>query len=234
MSSTKIQMEIKLHLNQVSLDLIDITRKDMIMQAAIVEIMNEFGYLGIVALIALENIFPPIPSEIILTLGGFMTTYTSMTPIGVIIYATVGSSLGALILYLAGRLLPEERLKLIVRGRIGKLLRFKEEDIEKSVQWFNRKGKYTVLFCRCIPIVRSLISIPAGMTKMNILQFVVYTVAGSLIWNTVLVLLGGHAEASWNMIADSVGVFSSIVALVIGAGIVVGGILFYRKRLKIK
>lgn len=204
------------------------------METAIVEIMNEFGYLGIVALIALENIFPPIPSEIILTLGGFMTTYTSMTPIGVIIYATVGSSLGALILYLAGRLLPEERLKLIVRGRIGKLLRFKEEDIEKSVQWFNRKGKYTVFFCRCIPIVRSLISIPAGMAKMNIWQFVVYTVAGSLIWNTVLVLLGGRAEASWNMIADSVGIFSSVIALVIVVGIVVGGILFYRKRLKVK
>lgn len=204
------------------------------METAIVEIINELGYLGIVALIALENIFPPIPSEIILTLGGFMTTYTSMTKIGVIIYATVGSSLGALILYLAGRLLPEERLKLIVRGRIGKLLRFKEEDIDKSVQWFNRKGKYTVFFCRCIPIVRSLISIPAGMAKMNIWQFMIYTVAGSLIWNTVLVLLGGHAEASWNMIADSVGDFSSIVALVIGVGIVVGGILFYRKRLKIK
>lgn len=202
------------------------------MHSAIVEIMNEFGYLGIVALIAMENIFPPIPSEVILTLGGFMTTYSTMTKLGVIIYATVGSSLGALVLYLVGRLLPEERLKWLVRGKVGRLLRFKEKDIEKSVQWFNNRGKYTVFFCRCIPIVRSLISIPAGMAKMNMLQFFVYTISGSLIWNTVLVLLGSYAQDSYNLIVESVGTFSTIVAAIIGVGIVACGVLFYKKRLK--
>ena len=99
------------------------------MEEAIIQIMNSWGYLGIFLLIMLENIFPPIPSEVILTLGGFMTTYTNLKIVGVILVSVLGSTLGAIILYLVGRIFNKERLERIVEGKIGKALHFKKEDI---------------------------------------------------------------------------------------------------------
>ena len=108
------------------------------MQQWIMEWMNSFGYWGIALLIVLENVFPPIPSEIILTFGGFMTTYTRMTIPMVILFSTAGSVAGALILYAVGRLLPRERLERLVDGKIGKILRFKRQDVEMAMGWFDR------------------------------------------------------------------------------------------------
>lgn len=147
------------------------------MQEIIINIMNDFGYLGIALLIAIENIFPPIPSEVILTFGGFMTTYSNINIIGVIISSTIGSALGAIILYWVGRILSKERLEKIVDGKIGNMLHFKKQDIEKANKSFEKRGKFTVFFCRFVPIVRSLISIPAGMTKMKFTPFVLLTIA---------------------------------------------------------
>ena len=96
-----------------------------------------------------------------------MTTYTEMEVWGVIFWATVGSLIGAIVLYAVGRIFSEEKLKKIVSGKVGKILHFKREDVEKSMIWFRKRGNITVFFCRCIPIVRSLISIPAGMTGMD-------------------------------------------------------------------
>ena len=141
------------------------------MQEIIISIMNNWGYLGIALLIAVENIFPPIPSEVILTFGGFMTTYSNLKLIGIIISSTIGSVLGAIILYLIGRIINKERLEKIVEGKIGTILHFKKQDIEKANSWFEKRGKSTVFFCRFIPIVRSLISIPAGITKMKFFSF---------------------------------------------------------------
>ena len=165
----------------------------------IIEIMNKFGLLGIFLLITIENIFPPIPSEVILTFGGFMTTPvdSTITIWGVIIVSTLGSVVGAIILYGIGLLLSAERLGAILDGKIGKLLGFKKDDVFKACDWFNKKGKITVLFCRCVPIVRSLISIPAGMAKMRFDLFVILTTLGSFIWNIILVYLGAAAGASW-------------------------------------
>ena len=92
------------------------------MEQIIIDIMNQFGYLGIMLLIAIENIFPPIPSEVILTFGGFMTTYSELTIIGIIIFSTIGALLGALVLYLVGRLLKKERLMVLAKGKVGKAL----------------------------------------------------------------------------------------------------------------
>ena len=133
------------------------------MQYWMISIMNHYGYLGIALLILIENLFPPIPSEVILTFGGFLTTYTNMNLIGVILFSTLGSVLGAVVLYQIGSLVPVSKLEAIVSGKIGKLLHFKKEDVSHAVEWFDSKGNYTVFFCRFIPIVRSLISIPAGM-----------------------------------------------------------------------
>ncbi len=202
------------------------------MQDLIINIMNQFGYIGILLLIAIENIFPPIPSEVILTFGGFMTTYSSMKILWVIIFATIGSVIGALVLYGIGRLLTKERLEKILEGKIGHVLSFKKEDVNKSEEWFKKCGNLTVFFCRFIPIIRSLISVPAGMTKMKLKVFLILTTAGTLIWNTVLVFLGAIFGASWDKIASFMHTYSRVTLIVICVIFVIVCLLFYLIRIK--
>ena len=178
-------------------------------------IMDAYGYLGIALLILVENLFPPIPSEVILTFGGFMTTYTKMNIIGVVLSSTVGSVFGAILLYQIGHLVPREKLESLLEGRIGKILHFKPEDVGSAMEWFDSKGNYTVLFCRFIPIVRSLISIPAGMAHMNLGTFLSLTTIGSFIWNLVLVTLGAIAGTSWQKAAECLGTYTQVARVVI-------------------
>ncbi len=202
------------------------------MQELIISIMNEFGYLGIFLLIAIENIFPPIPSEVILLFGGFMTTYSDLNIINVVIFSTLGSLLGAIVLYYIGKILNKERLKKIVSGKIGKILRLKTKDIDKADEWFDTKGNKTVFFCRFIPIVRSLISIPAGMSEMPMGKFLIYTIAGSLIWNTVLTVLGSSFGENWESILEIFNRYSHIVVILLIIAFVVFVSIFYSKRMK--
>ena len=181
------------------------------MQEMIVQIMDQFGYLGICFLIAVENIFPPIPSEFILTFGGFMTTYTRLTVAGVVVFSTLGSSIGALVLYWAGTGLTPDRLDSVLNSRLCRILGFEKEDIEKSIQWFDRQGKKAVLFGRCIPIIRSLVSIPAGMAQIPLPVFRFYTVIGSTVWNIILVSLGAVLGASWETVLIYVGKYSAFI-----------------------
>lgn len=199
------------------------------MQDLIIEIMNNFGYIGIGLLILIENIFPPIPSEVILTFGGFMTTQSEMTVLGVIVISTIGSVLGAIILYLIGRLINKDVIEKWLDGKVGKILRFKRDDVEKANAWFEKRGKLTVLFCRCIPIVRSLISIPAGMTKMAFIPFILLTTIGSAVWNTVLVVLGHVAGNSWEKISNVIDKFSDVI-LVILIALVIGYLIYHFTR----
>ncbi len=202
------------------------------METIIIDIIEKFGYLGIALLIMIENIFPPIPSEIILTFGGFATSFTKLSVLGVILSATIGSVLGAIILYFVGRLLNKERLVKIVKGKTGKILRLKVEDIEKADKWFSKRGKITVLFCRCIPIVRSLISIPAGMAKMKFWLFLLLTTIGSLVWNIVLTILGSIAGENWTVIAKFIEKYSNITLILLVIGFVIFVYLFYNKKRK--
>lgn len=202
------------------------------MEQLIIDIMNNFGYIGIMFLIAVENIFPPIPSEVILTFGGFMTTYTKMNFIYVVLFSTFGSIIGATLLYYIGRLLSKERIIKIVEGKIGKILRLKKQDIEKSEEWFNKRGIATVFFCRFIPIVRSLISIPAGMAKMKFGVFILFTTFGSIIWNTVLIYLGMITGNSWNKIADFMNQYSKIGLIFLIILFIILVTVFYYKRIK--
>ncbi len=194
--------------------------------------MGQFGYIGVFLLIAIENIFPPIPSEVVLLFGGFMTTYTELNVVGMIIAATFGSLLGAIVLYYIGRILNKERLKKIVSGKIGKVLRIKNEDIDKADHWFDTKGNKTVFFCRFIPIVRSLISIPAGMSQMPMGKFLVYTTAGSVIWNTVLVVAGNMVGEKWEDILQIFSDYSHITLVVLIIIFVVGVVWFYKSKSK--
>lgn len=202
------------------------------MQEFIIQMMNQFGYFGVFFLIALENIFPPIPSEVILLFGGFMTTYTKLNVIGVVIASTLGSLLGAIVLYYIGKILNKERLKKIIHGKIGKVLRLKASDIDKADHWFDTKGNKTVFFCRFIPIVRSLISIPAGMSEMPMGKFLIYTTVGTMIWNTVLTVLGNKVGENWEDILLIFENYSHIAAIVLVIIFIVGVYYFYHKKLK--
>lgn len=185
------------------------------MEQFIINAMEQFGYIGVFLLIAIENIFPPIPSEVILVFGGFMTTYTSLSIPIMVLAATLGSLLGAIVLYYIGKIFNKERLKRIVNGKVGKVLRLKASDIEKADKWFDTKGNKTVFFCRFIPIVRSLISIPAGMSEMPMKKFLLYTISGSLIWNTVLIIVGSIVGDKWETIVGYLDNFSNIILIIL-------------------
>lgn len=179
--------------------------------------MNKYGYIGILFLITVENIFPPIPSEVILTLGGFMTSKdgVTMSLFGVIMYSTFGSMLGAIILYYVGFIFNKDRLLKIVRSKVGRVLCLKESDIIKSDNSFNNNGNLTVLYSRFVPILRSLISIPAGVNRMKFSIFLIYTFIGSLIWNTVLVSLGKLVGENYMVVAGIFSKYSKVVLVLL-------------------
>ena len=204
------------------------------MQQFILHIIEQFGYLGVFFLILIENVFPPIPSEVILLFSGFFSTYTNLSVLYMIVASTLGSFLGAIILYYIGKIFNKERLKKIVNGRLGKILFLKENDIDKADEWFDNKGNKSVFFCRFVPIVRSLISIPAGMSEMPIGKFIIYTICGSMIWNTVLICLGYRLGSNWEYVLTILDKYQMVVIiiLIIILGYVI--IKFYRKKRKSK
>lgn len=201
------------------------------MQEIMIDMINSFGYVGIALLILIENIFPPVPSEVVLLFGGFATTKTDMNIFGVIIAATCGSVLGATILYYSGYGFGKERLKRLFSGKLGRILHFEPSDIDKAERQFVRFGGKAVIICRCIPIVRSIISIPAGIAKMRFVPFVVLTMLGSTVWNTVLVLMGALAGNAWENGLQYVDVYTKIAAAVF---VVIAAAVFfiYRRRKK--
>jgi len=167
------------------------------MQEVIIEFVNNYGYIAVFLLIYIENIFPPIPSEVVLLSGGALTVTTNMNVFGTIIYATLGSMVGAITLYLVGRAFTRESLISILNTKVGRKLRLKPESIDKAQEWFTKYEEKAVLICRCIPIVRSIISIPAGFARMNLIKFLILTLIGSLVWNTILVNLGALFGEAW-------------------------------------
>ena len=202
------------------------------MQEFILSVMDQFGYLGVFLMIAIENIFPPIPSEVILLFGGFMTTYTKLNILGMVLAATLGSLVGAIALYYIGKIFNKDRLKKIISGKIGKILRLKSSDIDKADHWFDTKGNKTVFFCRFIPLVRSLISIPAGMSNMPMAKFLIYTIIGSLIWNLVLIVIGSIVGENWVSILNILDTYSHIVVFALAIICIVAIVIFYKKRVR--
>ncbi|MBS4762432.1 DedA family protein [Carnobacteriaceae bacterium zg-ZUI252] len=206
------------------------------MENFISQFMSQYGYLAIFLLVALENVFPPIPSEIILTFAGFLIASTPLSFLGVLIASTGGSVVGALILYLLGAKLKKETIENILDGKIGKILGFKRTDVDKAIGWFQKHGAFTVLFTRCVPVVRSLISIPAGMSQMNMVPFTIYTTIGTTIWNALLVWLGHQAGENWHSAADSVNGLSRIfyvILLIALIGLIVYFIIKKKKSKKV-
>ncbi|OCA87521.1 alkaline phosphatase [Bacillus sp. FJAT-27225] len=199
------------------------------MENWIISIMNDFGYMGVFLLIALENVFPPIPSEVILTFAGYMTLKSEMSVLGVIFVSTAGSVTGAVILYGIGLLLDVERLEKIV-DRWGKILRVSRKDIHKADAWFDKYGPWTVFFCRLIPLIRSLISIPAGMSNMKFWLFLILTTAGTLIWNTLLVNAGAILGENRHKIVEYMDIFSNVVYVLIVLAFIYFVVKFIKSR----
>jgi membrane protein DedA with SNARE-associated domain len=160
------------------------------------DVIDAIGLVGVAVLVALENVFPPIPSELILLLTGFNVSEGRFDFVSATISATIGSVIGAYFLYAIGRLVDEERLEKLLAG-VGKYLGLKKSDVHKGFQWFERHGTAVVLFGRLIPVVRSVVSIPAGAEKMPVLRFTLLTAAGSIVWNLVWVAVGWGLGDQW-------------------------------------
>lgn len=160
------------------------------------DFIDAIGLLGVAALVALENVFPPIPSELVLLLTGFNVSETRFGYVGAVIFATIGSVVGAYFLYGIGRLLSEERLEAFLAG-VGRIVGLKKSDVHKGFQWFERHGSAVVLFGRLIPVVRSVVSIPAGAEKMPLVRFSVLTALGSLVWNAIWIAVGWGLGDQW-------------------------------------
>lgn len=159
----------------------------------IVGFIEQHGYFAVAALMLLENVFPPVPSELIMPFAGFVSSRGELSPVGVVLAGTLGSLLGTLPWYWAGRAIGHERLKAWA-GRHGRWLAVEPADIDKAHHWFERRGTVAVFFGRLVPALRSVISAPAGVAAMPLPRFLLWSAAGSLIWVSALTW-GGHALA---------------------------------------
>ena len=173
-------------------------------------VISSAGYMGIALLMFVENVFPPIPSEVIMPLAGYMATQGRLSFVGVVVAGAVGTVLGALPLYYLGQKIGEERLKEFADAH-GRWLTLSRRDIERAKRWFNRHGAVTVFFCRLVPGVRSLISIPAGIGKMNLGLFLAYTAAGAAVWTALLAYLGYFLGRSFRKVGEYLDPASCVV-----------------------
>lgn len=173
-------------------------------------VMNALGAPGAGIIIALENLFPPVPSELVLPLAGFTASQGQMSLLGAIVWTTVGSVVGAVVLYGVGAALGRERTRALAL-RVPLL---KSSDLDRTEAWFQHHGGKAVFFGRMLPMFRSLVSVPAGIERMHLPLFILFTTAGSAIWNTVFVLLGYQLGESWHIVERYAGVFSRAVLVI--------------------
>ncbi|MFF0748573.1 DedA family protein [Streptomyces sp. NPDC004267] len=181
----------------------------MSMETWINSLMDTLGAPGAGIAVALENLFPPIPSEVILPLAGFAASSGRMNLLAALLWTTAGSVVGALALYGAGALFGRERV-LAVAARLPLV---KVADIERTEEWFARHGTKAVLLGRMVPIFRSLISVPAGVERMRLPVFLALTTLGSALWNTIFVLAGYLLGENWEEVTEYVSVYSTAVLL---------------------
>ncbi len=191
----------------------------------IADLIDAFGALGVALLMALENLFPPIPSELILPFAGFLVGRGELGFLPALVASTAGSLFGALILYALGRWGGR---KLILR--YGRFLRVKEADLDRAEGWFDKYDEWVVLFGRMVPGVRSVVSIPAGMLRTPFLRFVLLTTAGSAAWNTLLLGAGWYLGENWQQIEGFVGSVSSFVLVLVAIALVATAIWWWRRR----
>lgn len=166
-----------------------------------VDLMDRLGAPGAGLAVALENLFPPLPSEVILPLAGFAANRGDLGLVSAILFTTLGSVVGALALYGVGAILGRDR----TRALAARIPLMKLEDVDKAEAWFARHGAKAVLIGRVVPVVRSLISVPAGVERMRLSLFLALTAIGSLVWNSALIIAGYLLGEKWNVVESYVG-----------------------------
>ena len=190
----------------------------------IADLIQAFGALGVAFLMALENLFPPIPSELILPFAGFLVSRGELGFLPALIASTAGSLFGALILYALGRWGGRNLIL-----RYGRFLRVKEADLDRAEGWFDKYDEWVVLFGRMVPGVRSVVSIPAGMLGTPFVRFVLLTTAGSAAWNALLLGAGWYLGDNWREIASIVGSASNIVLVLVAVALVSAAVWWWRR-----
>jgi len=191
-----------------------------------VSLMETLGGPGAGMAIALENLFPPLPSEVILPLAGFTASRGTFGLVEVLLWTTLGSVVGALVLYGLGAWLGRDRLRRVV----ARVPLMKVSDVDRAEAWFGRHGSKAVFFGRMIPLFRSLISIPAGVERMPLIRFTLLTTAGSAIWNTIFVLAGYYLGENWGVVEQYADVFQKIVIAAVVLAVVVFVVVRLRQR----
>jgi membrane protein DedA with SNARE-associated domain len=180
----------------------------------VVDVIKAIGYLGVALLVAVESIFPPIPSEVVLPAAGLAASRGEANVVLMVVAATIGSVIGAWALYLIAAAIGDTRLHALV-ARYGRWIGVKPKDLERAESWFDDHSNTAVLICRCVPLIRSLVSIPAGFRRMNPLAFTLYTAIGSLVWNAALITAGYQLGDRWEMVGEWVGVLQYFVVAAI-------------------
>lgn len=198
------------------------------MEQWITDYMTHYGYIGVFILVFLEYVIHPFPSEIILTFAGFMTSQSELNIIIVCLLTILGAVLGALVLYSIGALIGEERLYKFIHKR-GKYIGIKTQDLDKTIQWLDKYGHWAIFLGRFIPIVRTLISLPAGITKMNLSVFILLTAIGTGMWNIFLIMLGKMLGNHWHQILVYVGMYSKVFIVIIAIAVLYVLYLWYKR-----
>ena len=189
-------------------------------------VVSTMGYPGLVLVMFLENVFPPIPSEVILPLAGSLALEGRFTLLGVTIVGSIGSVAGAAVFYAVGYMFGEQRVRVLLQ-RFGRWFMLSEADFDRALEWFDRYGERVIFFGRMVPIVRSLISVPAGIAGMNLPVFGAYTAVGTAMWSFLLAFAGYLLGKSWALVSKWVSRYEK-VALVILVLVVV---VFFARRI---
>lgn len=184
--------------------------------AWVLDVIAALGYVGLALLLVAENLFPPIPSEVVLPLAGFLVGRGDLAFLGALLSSTFGSVAGALFLYALGRYGGR---KLVLR--YGRFLRVDEKSLDRADAWFRRYGDWVVLFARVVPFARSIVSIPAGTMNMPVVRFVALTAIGSCAWNALLIGAGVILGANWQRVETWVGSYSNTVLIVVAAAVAI-------------
>ncbi len=187
------------------------------MNSIITDLIANYGYLAVFLLIFIENLFPPIPSEVILLFGGFMTAAAGLSVPGMIVSSVMGSLAGAVVLYYIGKKLGYQGVLKFFTGKTGRTLGLTRNDLSRTNDWFHKRGNEAVFFCRFVPLLRSLISVPAGISGMDMKIFLLLTAVGSAIWNTAITFLGRFAGSNWVYWEKEISKYSDYIVWILGA-----------------
>jgi len=191
-------------------------------------LVDSFGYVGLVLVMLIENIIPPIPSEIVLPFAGFQVAEGAMNLPLVLLVTTLGAFAGTSVFYYLGRLLGDQRVRHLIT-RFGRYVLLREADYDEALALFHQRGSKVVFWARFMPGVRSLISLPAGVAGMSFRRFAVFTLAGTVLWNSVLVLAGMFLGSRWELVLEVVDRLESVLWVLLGV-LVVGWFVWQRSK----